>query len=133
MAVDWGEKRIGVALADGDGRVVRPYRVIQRESDGKALDELAGIAAEWEVARIVVGAPFNMDGSAGPQLERVRKVALRMEGRLKRPVVMLDERLTSAAVRAGRDDEAAAVLLASYFRDPSKAVHPARLGNRGDS
>jgi len=136
MAVDWGEKRVGVALADDGGLDVRPLRILERRSDDQVLDELAGIVKEWEVGRIVVGAPFNMDGSEGPQFERVRKVALRIEGRLRRPVLMVDERLTSreAGLDTGRggplkDDLAAAAILGNYFSNPSGAFKPASRGS----
>ncbi|MCW5829109.1 MAG: Holliday junction resolvase RuvX [Deltaproteobacteria bacterium] len=140
MSVDWGERRVGVAIGDDEGISVRPLEVIGRRSDSQVMDELARIVTGREISRIVVGAPYNMDGSRGPAFERVLKVALTMEGRLRRPVLMLDERLTSSAAEAvsGRkpggalDDVAAAILLESFFRDPAKAVKPQQIGRRPD-
>ncbi len=135
MAVDWGEKRVGVALADDGGLDVRPLRVVERRSDGQVMDDLGRIISEWEVGKIIVGAPFNMDGTEGPQFERVRKIALKMEGRLRRPVFMVDERLTSYGAgpdTAPKDDLAAAAILGNYFRNPSGAFKPASRGSRNE-
>lgn len=130
MAVDWGEKRVGVALSDDRGLDVRPYCILERTSDAQVLEGLSRIISEWDVNVIVVGAPYNMDGSEGPQYERVRKVALRIEGRCRRPVWLIDERLTSHEAESGRwnkdsmDDVAAAIILKSYLDNPAAARKP---------
>ncbi|MFI5198730.1 MAG: Holliday junction resolvase RuvX, partial [Thermoanaerobaculia bacterium] len=77
LAVDFGEKRIGLAVSDETGRVVVPVGVLSRKSDAQAAAVVAAAAKERGVVRIVVGHPMNADGSEGTWARRVRNFARR--------------------------------------------------------
>ncbi len=129
LGVDFGERRIGLAVSDETGSIVVPVGSVSRRSDVQAASEVATAAREREVTRVVVGYPLNLDGSEGPSARRARNFARRLEGLAGIPVVLFDEGLTTVAAErnlmdAGlgpdrraeaRDAEAAAVLLRDYF------------------
>ncbi len=129
LAVDFGEKRIGLAVSDETGRVVVPVGAIARASDAQAAADIARAAKEREITRVVVGLPRNLDGSEGPIARRARNFARRVGDACGLPVDLHGEALTSVAAdaaldeagvsardRAGlRDAEAAAVLLRDWL------------------
>lgn len=135
LAVDFGEKRIGLAVSDETGRVVVPVGTVPRRNDASAARDIAAAAKEREVARIVVGLPVNLDGGEGAWAGRVRKFARRLREVSGLPVDLHGEGLTTSAAErtlidaglgprrreAARDAEAAAVLLRDYFFERDEA------------
>ncbi len=107
LALDIGEKRIGVAVSDPSGTVASPLTVLDASRVLKDGADLVGLAEEYQADRVVVGLPLSMDGSEGPQATRVRSVAARLAGFLRVPFEFVDERLSSA--EAHRTMEAAGV------------------------
>ena len=129
LAVDFGEKRIGLAVSDETGRVVVPVGAVARASDAQAAAAVADAATEREVTRVVVGLPRNLDGREGLLARRARNFARRLAVASGLPVDLHGEALTSVAAdaaldeagvssrdRAGiRDAEAAAILLRDWL------------------
>jgi putative Holliday junction resolvase len=95
IALDFGEKRIGVAAADPLGLTARPLMVIERASLDEDIARIATIVQQRRAERIVLGLPLNMDGTAGPQARRVRRFAARLKRALGIEIVLWDERLTT--------------------------------------
>jgi len=130
LGVDFGSKRIGLAISDAMGMMAGPLTVIQvgKSMDG-AIAQIARIAKAEEAVRLVVGMPFNMDGSEGPQADKTRAFAKTLGDALKLPVEFVDERLTSyaaesmlqaaeltnARVKARVDKVAAQILLQTWL------------------
>lgn len=71
MGLDIGDKYIGIALSDPLGMFAQPFKVITRTGDEAIMEELKEIVVDSEVSRIVFGLPKNMNGSIGPQAEKV--------------------------------------------------------------
>lgn len=94
-AVDFGRKRLGLALSDPSLTLAVPQPVLARNGEWWAA--LLGWLRASEVGEVVVGLPRNMDGSSGPAAEVCRRFALELGERSGLPVVLLDERLTSVA------------------------------------
>lgn len=129
LAIDFGERRIGLAVSDASGRVVVPVGAVARASDAQAAAAVARAAKEREVARLVVGLPRNLDGSEGLIARRARNFARRLGEASGLPVDLHGEGLTSAEAErdlrdagfdrgrreAARDAEAAAVLLRDWL------------------
>jgi putative Holliday junction resolvase len=93
IGIDFGDKRFGIALSDGTGRIAHPLEVA--EGREKALEALSRLISGEEVARIVVGLPRNMDGSLGPKAQEVLRFVEDLKKRFPIPVDTWDERLTS--------------------------------------
>ncbi len=129
LAVDPGTKRVGVAVSDPTGTIAQALATVPAEPRDSLAARLAGIAAEREAKRIVVGLPRRMDGSYGPEATAARQLADAIRQASGLPVELVDERLTTAAAeramieggvrRAKRresiDQVAATLLLQSYL------------------
>jgi len=95
LGIDFGEKRIGLAVSDAAGRYALAWRTLERRSDQQAIAELAALAAEESIDWLVIGDPRNLDGSSGSQSERVAAFSRKLRDALQIPVEMVNESLTS--------------------------------------
>lgn len=106
MGLDYGDRRIGVALSDAMRWTAQGLTVVETRRDGGELDKLVEIAKENEVSEVVVGLPKNMNGSIGPRGEICMAFAEQLKEKLGLPVRLWDERLTTvAAERALKEAE----------------------------
>jgi len=129
MALDVGDKTIGVALSDELGIAAHPLEVIRRTSPERDLARICELVEKHQVSEVVVGLPVSLSGEPGPQAEKVKAFVELLRPVLGRPIVLWDERLTTAeaekmliaadASRARRkkviDKLAAALILDSYL------------------
>lgn len=96
LALDLGEKRIGLAASDGLGLTARALEAIDARDEPAALARIADIAAGRDAARVVVGLPVNMDGKEGPAARKARAFADKLRVALPGiEVVLHDERMTT--------------------------------------
>ena len=130
LALDIGEKRIGVAVSDPSGTVATPVVVLDAPKalgDGRGL---VSLTEEYGAELIVVGLPLSLDGSEGPQAQRVRSAAARLAGFVHVPMEFFDERLSSteasrsmasvgvsSRARRGNVDMVAATIFLQSFLD----------------
>lgn len=124
LGLDIGERRIGVAISDPEGRLAVPVRVLERCDDLSDRRALTRLARAEEVVGLVAGYPVSLDGVARKQAQRVAAFARRLAEEAGLPIELWDERLTTAQVdraAAGRhrtrptDDLAAAIILQAYL------------------
>ena len=135
MGLDLGEARIGVALTDELGTVAMPLETIERQNRKADTGRILELAAEHQVAAVVVGVPYQLDGSADQQAEKALNFARRLDRRLEGvPVFTWDERLTTSEAervliagdvsRRGRRkvvDQLAATLILNSFLEAGKS------------
>lgn len=95
LGIDFGERRIGLALSDPEGRVAVPLETLTRVSDRQVIGHLLEIVRKERVERLVVGEPMNLDGSRGPAAERARSFSRKLAAESGLPCEMVDESLTS--------------------------------------
>jgi putative Holliday junction resolvase len=95
LAVDLGTRRVGLALSDEGGRLATPYEVVQVTSPEQAAEAVVRVIEKEGVERLVVGLPLNMDDSVGPQARKTVEWGRALESRSGKPVVFVDERLSS--------------------------------------
>jgi len=133
MALDPGTKRIGVALSDELGWTAQPLETFERRTLAQDVAHIQRLVREHEVREIVMGLPIRLNGSLGPEAERVQQFIQQLEQSLTVPVVAWDERLTTKSAEAlliqanvsrrkrkGIVDRiAAAILLQSYLQSLS--------------
>lgn len=129
LALDVGERRIGVAISDPTEAIAGSVGVIQRTGLEADLQQVVKVADLRRAEAIVVGNPIGLSGIAGHQSERVQRFAEALRGATALPVVLWDERLSTVAAhrrlaeaghrgrrRSGRiDAAAAAVVLEGYL------------------
>ena len=130
MAIDWGERRIGIALSDETRTIASPHEVIVRGGSlDKDLDRIAAMAMDTGAGLILFGMPRRLDGTMGPEAEGVLEVVEKLRPKVSADVDTWDERLSSAAAerallegdvsrkkrRSVRDQVAAALFLQAYL------------------
>ena len=151
LGVDYGERRIGLAVSDPTGTLARPLRTLRPA--GPLPARAAAVAAEARalaraadgLSAVVVGLPRSLDGSPHEQTARARAFANLLRGSVGVPVALQDERLTSVEAearlaarerswrrRAARlDAAAAAVILQDFLDERRPTVEPADGGGAG--
>ena len=133
MGLDFGSKTVGVAVSDGLGLTAQGVEIIRRTSENKLRQTLARIESligEYEVGKIVLGFPKNMNNTIGERAEKTLGFKEMLERRTGLPIVMWDERLTTVAAdrvlieagvrrenRKGYVDEIAAVFILQGYLD----------------
>ena len=121
LGFDFGIKRIGVAIGNSVLRQATPLAVISSIGNDARFGEIAELIKQWEPTLFVVGLPSHPDGTAHDMTARCRKFANQLNGRFNLPVVLVDERYSSAVIPAKRgeviDDRAASIILQQYFDD----------------
>lgn len=95
LALDYGRRRIGLAVSDELGLTAQPLPALQRENRRADFARLREIVREKSIVRIIVGLPLHLSGRRGEMAEETSSFARRLEKQLGVPVEQLDERLTS--------------------------------------
>ncbi|MCP3959648.1 MAG: Holliday junction resolvase RuvX [bacterium] len=108
LGIDFGEKRIGLAVSDAEGRFALPLETIERQTDRRAIYRIADLARAQSVEMLVLGEPLGLDGEAGDAARRVRRFGDRLARVTGLPVRWIDEALTTIEAaerlrRAGLD------------------------------
>lgn len=107
LGIDFGLKRVGLAVTDPEGRMAFPLRTIERTTRDALFAELLEIIAAEGIEAVAVGLPLNLDGSDSMTTRQARNFAASLGRRVDMPITLVDERLSSAAAS---DDLAAAGL-----------------------
>jgi len=97
LGLDIGEKRIGVALSDPLAMTAQGFKTINRVSIKKDIEEIEKIINDYEIKKIVVGLPLNMDGSIGDSCEIVKKFSEKLRNKFNLEIIYIDERLTTVS------------------------------------
>lgn len=97
LGLDYGDRRIGVALSDAFGWTAQGLEVIERRREGNEIERITELVKMNEVSEIVVGLPKNMDGSVGPRGEICIEFAETLRETLDLPVHLWDERLSTVS------------------------------------
>ncbi len=133
LAIDYGRRRIGLAVSDELRITARPLSILERKNRSDAIRKLREIAREFGARQIVVGYPLNLDGTSGEMAEEAARFANRLRKELGVDVELVDERLTTwaaeqtaaeighrvrrkdSSLRRSHDDLAAAIFLREYL------------------
>ncbi|ADL11961.1 Holliday junction resolvase RuvX [Acetohalobium arabaticum] len=129
LGLDFGDKRIGAATSDALGWTAQGKKVIQNTSWEEVVAEINSLIEQYDVGKVVVGLPKNMNGTLGPRAEKTLDFVEQLKEEIEPPIITWDERLSTAAAertllkadvsRAKRKDVidkmAAVVILQSYL------------------
>jgi putative holliday junction resolvase len=134
LSLDFGTKRIGIALSDSTLTLASPLPFLDATKFNALIEQLKTLIREKEIALILVGIPRNMDGSYGPSAEKARDFSLRLKEKLLIPIQNVDERLSTVEAQrrlqeAGKnqkkqrtsiDSSSAVIILQSYLDSPTR-------------
>ncbi|ADQ14886.1 Holliday junction resolvase RuvX [Halanaerobium hydrogeniformans] len=129
LGIDYGNKRVGIAVSDALGWTAQPLTTLKQHGHQELLVELRQYIEKYDVEKIIVGMPYNMDGSRGKRAEITQAFINFLKNNLEIPVEIQDERLTTSQAenilleadlsRSRRKDVidklAAALILQSYL------------------
>ncbi len=139
LGIDYGDKRIGVAVGNTSDGIASPVAVVSGANLPAAIAEIAALAEEYDASGIVVGWPLNMDDTEGPQGKLTRAAAVQIAEATSLDVRLWDERLSSFTAdqslnqtytrkkkKARQDAVAAAVILQDFLSQggPDAAPKP---------
>jgi putative Holliday junction resolvase len=141
LGVDYGERRIGLAITDAMEMIASPMQTLQ--NDKTFIARLKEIVRAHNVDTVVVGMPLKLDGSRGPAAEKTARFADELQGELDADVTTFDERLTTVQAersmlrhdisrkkRAQRRDEMAAQFMLQTYMDAKKRKASLDTDNR---
>lgn len=129
LGFDFGEQRVGIAVGEHLLARAQPLVTINNESNAIRFELIAKLVKEWQPKLLVVGLPLSLDGEETDITQLCKKFARRLNGRFNIPVMLIDERYSSAeassllndrgikgrAQKATLDQVAAQTILQSYF------------------
>jgi putative Holliday junction resolvase len=134
LGLDVGDKRIGIAVSDESALIASPRETLERKGTRKDIAHLLELARREAISEILVGMPWNLDGSTGPQAEKVLRFVDALRAATDIPIVTWDERLStvgaeralleadvSRAKRRGAVDRVAAALILQSYLDARRA------------
>ncbi|MDD5703294.1 MAG: Holliday junction resolvase RuvX [Dehalococcoidales bacterium] len=139
LGLDIGDRRIGVALSDPLGILASPLLVFEHQDDAADIEFILSLVKKHQVEQIIVGLPQSMNGSIGPQAEKVKAFTEKLKEKAPVRVDFRDERLTTVTARRmleesstrkpGKkqkvyDAAAAAVILQSYLNEARPLEYP---------
>ena len=138
LGIDYGQKRLGLALSDEEGILASPLSSYSRRILDEDLDFLAALAKEKQVRQIVVGLPRSMNGSLGEMAKEVLAFVATLKEKIHIPTVTFDERLSSTEAervliqadlsrkrrKTLRDGLAAVLILQGYLETLNRKEKP---------
>jgi len=95
LAIDVGEKRVGLAVSDSLNIIAQGLDTLERRDEKVLLDNLKSLVKKYSVSKIIVGLPLNMNGSKGPSAKKAEDFSELLKTHVLNDVEMLDERLTT--------------------------------------
>ncbi len=136
LAFDFGTKRIGIAVGNSIAHSTQPLITLHGEQNDQRFLAIEKLITEWQPSALIVGLPSNDDGTPHEMTRLCRRFANRLKGRFNLPVILVDERYTSASastqltemgVRGIKqkvmiDQVAAQHILQAYFDEPTMAI-----------
>ena len=130
LAIDHGQKRIGLALSDPDKIISKPLKTISYLNYGDLLKELILIINKHQVEQLIIGLPIGMHGKKTFQSEKVEEFKSFVEKKIDIPIIYVDERLSSVSakkslisqgIKTGHNkskvDQTAAAIFLQYYLD----------------
>jgi putative Holliday junction resolvase len=120
LALDYGEKRIGLAWTDTGIGVVLPFGVVKNEGGNTMYKEIGKTVVKEKIDLVVVGIPLGMDGGENKNTEKIRKFVENLKMEIDVPVEFVDERFSSQQADVmgsgvSRDEKSAMVILESFL------------------
>lgn len=96
IGIDAGTRTLGLALSDVSRTIASPLETIRKKKFKVDLQRLSDLISEHKVEGLVLGLPFNLDGTEGPRAQATRALARNLNNALPLPILLWDERLTTA-------------------------------------
>ena len=130
LAIDYGEKRLGLAISDPNQIISKPLKTIILSDSQYIYNELEKIINYYEIQKLIIGLPLGMDGKNTQQTSKVEAFKEDLQNKISIPVILFDERLSSVSakkslisqgIKTGHNkskiDQTAAAIFLQHFLD----------------
>ena len=130
LAIDYGEKRLGLAISDPNQIISKPLKTIILSDSQYIYNELEKIISDYEIQKLIIGLPIGMDGKNTQQTSKVEAFKEDLQNKISIPVILFDERLSSVSakkslisqgIKTGHNkskiDQTAAAIFLQHFLD----------------
>ena len=130
LAIDYGEKRLGLAISDPNQIISKPLKTIILSDSQYIYYELEKIISDYEIQKLIIGLPLGMDGKKTQQTSKVEAFKEDLQNKISIPVILFDERLSSVSakkslisqgIKTGHNkskiDQTAAAIFLQHFLD----------------
>ena len=130
LAIDYGEKRLGLAISDPNQIISKPLKTIILSDSQYIYNELEKIISDYEIQKLIIGLPLGMDGKNTQQTSKVEAFKENLQNKISIPVILFDERLSSVSakkslisqgIKTGHNkskiDQTAAAIFMQHFLD----------------
>ena len=130
LAIDYGEKRLGLAISDPNQIISKPLKTIILSDSQYLYNELEKIISDYEIQKLIIGLPLGMDGKNTQQTSKVEAFKEDLQNKISIPVILFDERLSSVSakkslisqgIKTGHNkskiDQTAAAIFLQHFLD----------------
>ena len=130
LAIDYGEKRLGLAVSDPNQIISKPLKTIILSDSQYIYNELEKIISDYEIQKLIIGLPLGMDGKNTQQTSKVEAFKEDLQNKISIPVILFDERLSSVSakkslisqgIKTGHNkskiDQTAAAIFLQHFLD----------------
>tara|TARA_B100000401_G_scaffold248921_1_gene169005 strand:- start:612 stop:1028 length:417 start_codon:yes stop_codon:yes gene_type:complete len=130
LAIDYGEKRLGLAISDPNQIISKPLKTIILSDSQYIYNELEKIISDYEIQKLIIGLPLGMDGKNTQQTSKVEAFKEDLQNKISIPVILFDERLSSVSakkslisqgIKTGHNkskiDQTAAAIFLQHFLD----------------
>ena len=130
LAIDYGEKRLGLAISDPNQIISKPLKTIILTDSQYIYNELEKIISDYEIQKLIIGLPLGMDGKNTQQTSKVEAFKENLQNKIGIPVILFDERLSSVSakkslisqgIKTGHNkskiDQTAAAIFLQHFLD----------------
>ncbi len=134
LGIDYGDRKIGLAVSDQLGITAQPLSIYRRKTKKEDAAYFKGVVSEYEITEVVIGLPLRMDGSSGTRAEKTREFARWLGQVLNLPIRFWDERLTtkqatkvlskqkiSPKAKKDLEDQVSAVIILSTYLESKRA------------
>ena len=99
LAIDYGEKRLGLAISDPNQIISKPLKTIILSDSQYIYNELEKIISDYEIQKLIIGLPLGMDGKNTQQTSKVEAFKENLQNKISIPVILFDERLSSVSAK----------------------------------
>ena len=130
LAIDYGEKRLGLAISDPNQIISKPLKTIILSDSQYIYNELEKIISDYEIQKLIIGLPLGMDGKNTQQTSKVEAFKENLQNKIGIPIILFDERLSSVSakkslisqgIKTGHNkskiDQTAAAIFLQHFLD----------------
>ena len=130
LAIDYGEKRLGLAISDPNQIISKPLKTLILSDSQHIYNELEKIISDYEIQKLIIGLPIGMDGKNTQQTSKVEAFKENLQNKIGIPIILFDERLSSVSakkslisqgIKTGHNkskiDQTAAAIFLQHFLD----------------